>query len=704
MARTTPLERYRNIGICAHVDAGKTTTTERVLFYTGLSHKIGEVHDGAATMDWMEQEQERGITITSAATTCFWKGMDAQFDDHRINIIDTPGHVDFTIEVERSLRVLDGAVVVLCASSGVQPQTETVWRQANKYEVPRMIFVNKMDRTGADFLTVVSQVKSRLGATPVPVQLPIGAEDDFKGVIDLIKMKAINWNDEDQGMTFSYEAIPAELQDLAEEWRSHLVESAAEASEELMDKYLEGEELSEAEIKNALRQRTLANEIVPMTCGSAFKNKGVQAVLDCVVEYMPSPTQVKQIQGILEDGTEEERPADDKAPFAALAFKIATDPFVGTLTFFRVYSGTVKQGDAVYNPVKSKRERLGRIVQMHSNSREEIKEVYAGDIAAAIGLKDVTTGETLCDPNSIITLERMEFPEPVISVAVEPRTIADQDKMGIALGKLAAEDPSFRVQTDEESGQTIISGMGELHLDIIVDRMKREFSVECNVGKPQVAYREAIRSTVEVEGKFIRQSGGRGQYGHVWLKLEPMDISDDEAPIYEFVNETVGGSVPKEYIPAVDKGIQEQMAQGVLAGYPLLGVKATLYDGSFHDVDSNEMAFKIAGSLAMKQGALDANPALLEPVMKVEVLTPEANMGDVVGDLNRRRGMIEGMEDALGGLKQINAQVPLSEMFGYATALRSATQGRASYSMEFLKYAEASKQVADTIISARAVI
>ena len=704
MARTTPLERYRNIGICAHVDAGKTTTTERVLFYTGLSHKIGEVHDGAATMDWMEQEQERGITITSAATTCFWKGMDAQFDDHRINIIDTPGHVDFTIEVERSLRVLDGAVVVLCASSGVQPQTETVWRQANKYEVPRMIFVNKMDRTGADFLTVVSQVKSRLGATPVPVQLPIGAEDDFKGVIDLIKMKAINWNDEDQGMTFSYEAIPAELQELAEEWRSHLVESAAEATEELMDKYLEGEELSEAEIKNALRQRTLANEIVPMTCGSAFKNKGVQAVLDCVVEYMPSPTQVKQIQGILENGTEEERPADDKAPFAALAFKIATDPFVGTLTFFRVYSGTVKQGDAVYNPVKSKRERLGRIVQMHSNSREEIKEVHAGDIAAAIGLKDVTTGETLCDPNSIITLERMEFPEPVISVAVEPRTIADQDKMGIALGKLAAEDPSFRVQTDEESGQTIISGMGELHLDIIVDRMKREFSVECNVGKPQVSYREAIRDTVKVEGKFVRQSGGRGQYGHVWLKLEPMDISDDEAPIYEFVNETVGGSVPKEYIPAVDKGIQEQMAQGVLAGYPLLGVKATLYDGSFHDVDSNEMAFKIAGSLAMRQGALDANPALLEPVMKVEVLTPEANMGDVVGDLNRRRGMIEGMEDALGGLKQINAVVPLSEMFGYATALRSATQGRASYSMEFLKYAEASKQVADTIISARAVI
>ncbi|MCP4263794.1 MAG: elongation factor G [Planctomycetes bacterium] len=704
MARTTPLERYRNIGIVAHVDAGKTTTTERVLFYTGLSHKISEVHDGAATMDWMEQEQERGITITSAATTCFWKGMDAQFDDHRINIIDTPGHVDFTIEVERSLRVLDGAVVVLCASSGVQPQTETVWRQANKYEVPRMIFVNKMDRTGADFLTVVDQVKSRLGATPVPIQLPIGAEDDFKGVIDLIKMKAINWNEADQGMTFSYEAIPAELQELAQEWHSHLVESAAEASEELMDKYLEGEELSEAEIKSALRQRTLANEIVPITCGSAFKNKGVQAVLDGVVEYMPAPTQVKQIQGILENGTEEERPADDKAPFAALAFKIATDPFVGTLTFFRVYSGTVKQGDAVYNPVKSKRERFGRIVQMHSNSREEIKEVYAGDIAAAIGLKDVTTGETLCDPNSIITLERMEFPEPVISVAVEPRTIADQDKMGIALGKLAAEDPSFRVQTDEESGQTIISGMGELHLDIIVDRMKREFSVECNVGKPQVAYREAIRSTVEVEGKFVRQSGGRGQYGHVWVKLEPMDISDDEAPIYEFVNETVGGSVPKEFIPAVDKGIQEQMSQGVLAGYPLLGVKATLYDGSFHDVDSNEMAFKIAGSMAMKAGALKADPVLLEPMMKVEVITPDSNMGDVVGDLNRRRGIIEGMEDAIGGLKQVNAQVPLSEMFGYATALRSATQGRASYSMEFLKYAEASKNVADTIISARAVI
>ncbi|MBD1583368.1 elongation factor G [Pseudoalteromonas sp. S16_S37] len=703
MARTTPIERYRNIGICAHVDAGKTTTTERVLFYTGLSHKIGEVHDGAATMDWMEQEQERGITITSAATTCFWKGMDAQFDDHRINIIDTPGHVDFTIEVERSLRVLDGAVVVLCASSGVQPQTETVWRQANKYEVPRLVFVNKMDRTGADFLAVVGQVKSRLGATPVPIQLPIGAEDEFKGVIDLIKMKAINWNNEDQGMTFSYEEIPAELLDLAEEWRSHMVESAAEASEELMDKYLDDGELSEAEIKAALRKRTLANEIVPMTCGSAFKNKGVQAVLDAVIEYMPSPTEVKEIQGILEDDSEGTRPADDSAPFSALAFKIATDPFVGTLTFFRVYSGTVKQGDAVYNPVKSKKERLGRIVQMHANSREEIKEVRAGDIAAAIGLKDVTTGDTLCSQEAVITLERMEFPEPVISVAVEPKTVADQDKMGIALSKLAAEDPSFRVETDEESGQTIISGMGELHLDIIVDRMKREFSVECNVGKPQVAYRETIRKTVEAEGKFVRQSGGRGQYGHVWLKLEPMDISDDEAPTYEFVNEVVGGVVPKEYIPAVDKGIQEQMRQGVLAGYPLLGVKATLFDGSFHDVDSNEMAFRIAGSIGFKTGALQADPIILEPVMKVEVITPEANMGDVVGDLNRRRGIIEGMEDALGGLKQINAQVPLSEMFGYATDLRSATQGRASYSMEFSKYAEAAKSVADTIIAARAV-
>merc|ERR1712174_22581 len=605
-----------------------------------------------------------------------WKGMDAQFDDHRINIIDTPGHVDFTIEVERSLRVLDGAVVVLCASSGVQPQTETVWRQANKYEVPRMIFVSKMDRTGADFLTVVDQVKSRLGATPVPIQLPIGAEDDFKGVIDLIKMKAINWNAEDQGMTFSYEAIPAELLELAEEWRSHMVESAAEASEELMDKYLEGEDLTEAEIKAALRQRTLANEIVPMTCGSAFKNKGVQAVLDAVIEYMPAPTQVKQIQGIVEDGTEEERPADDKAPFSALAFKIATDPFVGTLTFFRVYSGTVKQGDAVYNPVKSKRERFGRIVQMHSNSREEIKEVRAGDIAAAIGLKDVTTGDTLCDGNAIITLERMEFPEPVISVAVEPKTKADQEKMGIALGKLAAEDPSFRVQTDDETGQTIISGMGELHLDIIVDRMKREF---------------------KVEGKFVRQSGGRGQFGHVWLRIEPQE----EGSGYEFVNEIVGGVVPKEFIPAVDKGIQEQMRSGVLAGYPVLDVKVTLFDGSYHDVDSSEMAFKIAGSMGFKKGAAEANPVLLEPTMKVEVTTPEDWMGDVVGDINRRRGMIEGMEDGVAGVKIIRAKVPLSEMFGYATDLRSQTQGRASYSMEFFNYSEAPNNVAQAIIESR---
>ena len=703
MARTTPIERYRNIGIVAHVDAGKTTTTERVLFYTGLSHKIGEVHDGAATMDWMEQEQERGITITSAATTCFWKGMDSQFQDHRINIIDTPGHVDFTIEVERSLRVLDGAVVVLCASSGVQPQTETVWRQANKYEVPRMIFVNKMDRVGADFLMVVDQIKSRLGANPVPIQLAIGAEEEFSGVIDLVKMKVINWSDEDQGMSFSYDEIPADLLEEAEMYREQLVEAAAEATEELMDKYLEEGELSEAEIKSALRKRTLANEIVPMACGSAFKNKGVQAVLDAVVDYLPSPTEVKQIQGILEDDSEAERPADDNAPFSALAFKIATDPFVGTLTFFRVYSGVVKQGDFVYNPIKGKKERFGRIVQMHANSREEIKEVRAGDIAAAIGLKEVTTGETLCDQDAVITLERMDFPEPVISIAVEPRTVADQDKMGIALGKLAAEDPSFKVHTDDETGQTIISGMGELHLDIIVDRMQREFSVECNVGKPQVSYRESIRKTVEVEGKFIRQSGGRGQYGHVWLRLEPLeiDVNDDDAPNYEFVNEIVGGAVPREFIPAVDKGIQEQMQNGVLAGFPLLGVKATLFDGSFHDVDSNEMAFKIAGSMGLKTGALDANPALLEPMMKVEVVTPESNMGDVVGDLNRRRGLIEGMDDAPGGLRQVNALVPLAEMFGYATALRSATQGRASYSMEFLKYAEASKNVTETIMAAR---
>jgi elongation factor G len=699
MARKTPIERYRNIGIVAHVDAGKTTTTERILFYTGLSHKIGEVHDGAATMDWMEQEQERGITITSAATTCFWRGMDAQFDEHRINIIDTPGHVDFTIEVERSLRVLDGATVVLCASSGVQPQTETVWRQADKYQVPRMVFVNKMDRVGADFLSVVEQVKDRLGANPVPVQLPIGAEDNFRGVIDLFKMKAINWSESDQGMTFTYEDIPADMVEQAEEYRLELIEAAAEANDELMDKYLEGEELSETEIKDALRQRTLDNEIVLCACGSAFKNKGVQAVLDMVIEFMPSPTEVPAIKGILDDESEGERHADDNEPFAALAFKIATDPFVGTLTFFRTYSGVVNTGDSVYNPVKGKKERFGRIVQMHSNNREEIKEVRAGDIAAAVGLKSVTTGDTLCDADHKITLERMEFPDPVISVAVEPKSVPDQEKMGIALGKLAAEDPSFRVETDEESGQTIISGMGELHLDIIVDRMRREFSVDCNVGKPQVAYRECITSSVEVEGKFVRQSGGRGQYGHVWLKLEPMDVEGDET--YEFVNEIVGGVVPKEYIPAVDKGIQEQMKNGVLGGFPVLGVKATLYDGSFHDVDSNEMAFKIAGSMAFKNGALEASPKILEPMMKVEVITPEENMGDVVGDLNRRRGMIEGMEEAPAGMKAVNAQVPLAEMFGYATDLRSATQGRASYSMEFLKYAEAPNNVAEQVMSAR---
>ncbi|TDF34407.1 elongation factor G [Alteromonadaceae bacterium M269] len=699
MARQTPIERYRNIGICAHVDAGKTTTTERVLFYTGLSHKIGEVHDGAATMDWMEQEQERGITITSAATTCFWQGMQKQYDQHRINIIDTPGHVDFTIEVERSLRVLDGAVVVFCGASGVEPQSETVWRQADKYSVPRMVFVNKMDRAGADFERVVKQIGTRLGATCVPIQLNIGAEENFQGVIDLIKMKAINWNESDQGMTFEYEEIPAELQDKAEQYRMEMVEAAAEANDELMDKYLEEGELSEEEIRQGLRVRTLNNEIVLATCGSAFKNKGVQAVLDAVIEYLPAPVDVPAISGILDDKaeTEAERPADDDAPFSALAFKIATDPFVGSLTFFRCYSGLVKTGDTVYNPVKSKRERFGRIVQMHSKDREEIKEVRAGDIAAAIGLKDVTTGDTLCDPNNVITLERMEFPEPVISVAVEPRTQADQEKMGIALGKLAAEDPSFRVNTDEESGQTIISGMGELHLDIIVDRMKREFKVECNVGKPQVAYRETIRKSVEVEGKFIRQSGGRGQYGHVWLKIEP----NEEGAGYEFVNEIVGGVVPRDYIPAVDKGIQEQMQNGVVAGYPVLDIKATLYDGSYHDVDSSEMAFKIAGSIGFKKGAEQATPVLLEPTMKVEVTTPEDWMGDVVGDLNRRRGMIDGMEDGVAGIKIIRANVPLSEMFGYATDLRSATQGRASYSMEFLKYAEAPSNVAQAIIDAR---
>ena len=695
MARKTPIARYRNIGICAHVDAGKTTTTERVLFYTGLSHKIGEVHDGAATMDWMEQEQERGITITSAATTCFWAGMQQQFDQHRINIIDTPGHVDFTIEVERSLRVLDGAVVVLCGSSGVQPQTETVWRQANKYEVPRMVFVNKMDRAGADFKMVVSQLKERLGANPVPLQMTIGAEDNFKGVIDLIKMKSIIWNEADQGMSFEYEDVPAELLAECQEMREYLIEAAAEATDEMMEKYLEDGELTEEEIKAGLRARTLANEIVPVLGGSAFKNKGVQAVLDAVIEYLPSPTEVKAIEGELEDGSPAKREADDDAPFSALAFKIATDPFVGTLTFFRVYSGKLQTGDAVFNPVKGKRERIGRMVQMHSNNREEIKEVLAGDIAAAIGLKDVTTGDTLCDQNSKITLERMEFPEPVISVAVEPRSTADQEKMGIALGKLAQEDPSFRVKTDAETGQTIISGMGELHLDIIVDRMKREFSVEANIGKPQVAYREAIRNTCEIEGKFVRQSGGRGQYGHVWVKFEPREGG---AEGLEFVNEVVGGVVPKEYIPAVEKGIAEQMQNGVLGGYPLLGLKATLYDGSFHDVDSNEMAFKIAGSMATKKLAEHGGAVLLEPVMKVEVVTPEENMGDVVGDLNRRRGLIQGMEESPSG-KIVNAEVPLSEMFGYATDLRSATQGRATYAMEFLKYAEAPSAIAEVIIN-----
>ncbi len=694
MARNTPIERYRNIGIMAHIDAGKTTTTERVLFYTGVSHRIGEVHDGAAVMDWMEQEQERGITITSAATTCFWSGMDQHYPEHRINIIDTPGHVDFTIEVERSLRVLDGAVAVFCAVGGVEPQSETVWRQANRYQVPRLAFVNKMDRAGADFLRVVGQVKERLGAVAVPLQLPIGAEESFDGVIDLVRMKAIRWDEESQGTRFELADIPDALAESAAHWREQLVEAAAEANEELMEKYLEESDLSEADLKAGIRLRTLANEIVPTLCGSAFKNKGVQAVLDAVIDYLPSPIDVPAIKGVLEDGeTEAERPPDDEAPFAALAFKIATDPFVGTLTFFRVYSGVLHAGDTVYNSVKSKRERIGRILQMHSNSREEIKEVRAGDIAAAVGLKDVTTGETLCAMDKVITLERMEFPEPVISVAVEPKTKADQEKMGVALGKLAREDPSFRVHTDEESGQTIISGMGELHLDIIVDRLKREFKVEANVGAPQVAYREAIRSSVETEGRFVRQSGGRGQYGHVWLKLEPQEPGVG----YEFVNQIVGGAVPKEYIPAVDKGIQEQMENGILAGYPVVDVKVTLYDGSYHDVDSSEMAFKIAGSMGFRDGAAKASPVLLEPMMKVEVVTPEDYMGDVMGDLNRRRGILQGMDDGPAG-KIIRAEVPLAEMFGYATDLRSATQGRATYSMEFGKYAEAPNNVAEEVI------
>ena len=695
MARTTPLDRYRNVGIMAHIDAGKTTTTERILFYTGVSHKLGEVHDGAAVMDWMEQEQERGITITSAATTCFWRGMDQQFELQRINIIDTPGHVDFTIEVERSLRVLDGAVAVFCAVGGVEPQSETVWRQANKYHVPRMAFVNKMDRAGADFLRVTEQIKQRLGARPVPLQLPIGAEEGFKGVVDLVRMKAIYWNEADMGMTYEEREIPADMLAACSEWREHLVETAAEASETLMEKYLNGDELSEADIRAGIRKLTLDNDIVPTLCGSAFKNKGVQAMLDSIVYYMPSPLEVPAITGHLDDADETvaERPSSDTEPFAALAFKIATDPFVGNLTFFRVYSGVLASGDSVYNPVKGKKERIGRILQMHSNSRVEIKEVHAGDIAAAVGLKDVTTGDTLCDPGHIITLERMDFPEPVISVAVEPRTKADQEKMGVALQKLAKEDPSFRVHTDEDSGQTIISGMGELHLDIIVDRMKREFSVAANVGAPQVAYRETIRKPVEQEGKFVRQSGGRGQYGHVWLKLEPRAHGEG----YEFENAIVGGVVPREYISSVDKGVQEQMENGVIGGYPVVDVKVTLYDGSYHDVDSSEMAFKIAGSMAFRAGALRAAPVLLEPVMKVEVVTPEDYLGDVMGDLSRRRGITQGMDESPSG-KVIRAEVPLAEMFGYATDLRSATQGRATYSMEFEKYNEAPASIADAVI------
>ena len=695
MARKTPIERYRNVGIMAHIDAGKTTTTERILFYTGISHKIGEVHDGAATMDWMEQEQERGITITSAATTCFWKGMAQQYPEHRINIIDTPGHVDFTIEVERSLRVLDGACAVFCAVGGVEPQSETVWRQADKYKVPRMAFVNKMDRAGANFLRVVEQLQKRLAATTAVLQLPIGAEENFEGIVDLVKMKAIYWDDESKGVKFEERDIPSEMQDECDEWREKLLEVAAEADDILMDKYLEEGDLTENEIHEAIRNRTLANEVIPTICGSAFKNKGVQAMLDAMVEYMPAPTDVEAIRGVLDDKdeTEASRSSSDDEPFAALAFKIATDPFVGNLTFFRVYSGVLQSGDTVYNPLKHKKERIGRVLQMHSNSREEIKEVRAGDIAAAVGLKDVTTGETLCDKDNVITLDKMEFPEPVISVAVEPKTKPDQEKMGISLSKLAAEDPSFRVRTDEESGQTIISGMGELHLEIIVDRLKREFKVEANVGAPQVAYRETIRKVIEQEGKFVRQSGGRGQYGHVWLKLEPKEAGTG----YEFVNEIVGGVIPKEYIPAVDKGIQEQMQNGVIAGYPVVDIKATLYDGSFHDVDSNEMAFKVAGSMAFKEGSKKAKPVVLEPIMAVEVVTPEDYMGDIMGDLNRRRGILQGMEDIPTG-KIIRAEVPLGEMFGYATDLRSLTQGRSSYTMQFTKYNEAPNSIVDAIL------
>ena len=695
MSRETPIARYRNVGIMAHIDAGKTTTTERILFYTGVSHKIGEVHDGAATMDWMEQEQERGITITSAATTCFWSGVDKQLEQHRINIIDTPGHVDFTIEVERSLRVLDGAVAVFCAVGGVEPQSETVWRQADKYKVPRIAFVNKMDRSGADFLRVVAQLRKRLGANPVPLQIPVGAEDSFSGVVDLIRMKAIYWNESDMGLTYQEESIPEGLLSSAVEWREKLVESAAESSDELMEAYLEEGELAEAQIHAGLRVRTIAGEIVPVLCGSAFKNKGVQLVLDSVVHYLPSPEDVPAIEGFDESGESSgvQRHANDDEPFAALAFKIATDPFVGSLCFFRVYSGVLKAGDVIFNPRKGKRERIGRILQMHSNSREEIKEVRAGDIAAAVGLKDVITGDTLSDLNDVVTLELMEFPEPVISVAVEARTQGDQDKMAVALSKLAQEDPSFRVRTDPETAQVIISGMGELHLDIIVDRMKREFGVSAKVGEPQVSYRECIRDTVKAEGKFIRQSGGKGQYGHVWLKLEPLA----EGAGYEFVNAIEGGVIPKEFIPAVDKGVKEQLENGVLAGYPCVDIKVTLYDGSFHDVDSNELAFKVAGSIGVREGVMQASPVLLEPLMKVEIVTPEEHLGDVMGDLNRRRGIVQGMDDSPSG-RIVRAEVPLSEMFGYATALRSATQGRASYSMEFAKYAEASKSVANAVM------
>ena len=696
MARQTQISRYRNFGICAHVDAGKTTTTERVLYYAGKSHKIGEVHDGAATMDWMEQEQERGITITSAATTVKWSGMEDQYESHRFNIIDTPGHVDFTIEVERSLRVLDGAVVVFCGTSGVEPQSETVWRQADRYGVPRIVFVNKMDRAGADFLRVVDQIKDRLGATPVPIQLPIGAEDDFAGIVDLIRMKAITWDEADKGAAFKFSDIPADMLELANEWREHMIESAAEGDDKLMEKYLEAGELSDEEIRLGLRKQVLANKIVVALCGSAFKNKGVQNVLDAVIEYLPAPDEVEAIKGINDDETEGVRVSSDDEPFASLAFKIATDPFVGNLTYIRVYSGVLKCGDSVYNTSRGKKERIGRLVQMHAKSREEIKEVRAGDIAAAIGLKDVTTGDTLCSESDKIELERMDFPEPVISVAVEPKTKVDQEKMGIALGKLAAEDPSFRVRTDEETGQTIISGMGELHLDIIVDRMRREFAVEANVGKPQVAYRETIKAMVEQEGKFVRQSGGRGQYGHVYLKIEPSEPGAG----YEFVNEIVGGVVPKEYIPAVDKGVKEQMENGVIAGYPVIDIKVTLYDGSYHDVDSSEMAFKIAGSQCFREGARNAKPILLEPIMATEVVTPEDYMGDVIGDINRRRGIIQSMEDGVIG-KVITAEIPLAEMFGYATDLRSMSQGRANYTMEFKHYNEVPASVSESVISKR---